>query len=88
MTTFEVVVWLLDIGLLTRILIQGEIIIRHDKERLELERENHRMAKERYIERSKWRESKRRQQERKVIAPSETPPGTVQPNGSDVAKDI
>lgn len=88
MTTFEVVVWLLDIGLLTRILIQGEIIIRHDKERLELERENHRMAKERYIERSKWRESKRRQQERKVIAPSETPSGTVQPNGSDVAKDI
>jgi hypothetical protein len=88
MTAFDVIVWLLDIGLLTRILVQGEIIIRNDKERLELERENHRMAKERYIERSRWRESKRRQQERKVVAPSETPPGTVQSDGTDVAKDI
>ena len=84
----ETIVWLLDIGLLSRILFRGEVLIKNDRERIELDRENHRMAKERYEERATWRAQKRKQQERKAQSPSETVNGPVPSNGGDVAKNL
>ena len=86
MTKLEFLAWVLDLAFLARIIWQGEILLRNDREKLELERETHRMAKERYEERAKWREQKRRQQERKIISPSEAAAGPIPLNGIDVAK--
>jgi len=74
MTSGELCVWILDLAALAWLIRQGEILLRNDKEKLNLEREQHRMAKERFEERAKWREQKRKQQERKTISESEAAP--------------
>lgn len=90
MTKLEILTWVLDLAFLARILWQGEILLRNDREKLELERETHKMAKERYEERAKWRDQKRRQQERKTITQdvpaSEAAAGPIPLNGIDVAE--
>ena len=40
---------------------------------------------DRFKERAAWREQKRKQAERKAIAASETPAGSIPLNGNDVA---
>lgn len=58
MTPLEIAVWTLDLLFLARILWQGEIIIKNDKERLELERARHARDTERIEERTTWRRKK------------------------------
>jgi hypothetical protein len=53
-----------------------------------LEYKVYKIHDDRSSERARWRESKRKQQERKIISPSEAAVGTVQSDGTDVAKDI
>ena len=67
---------------------QGCILVKNDREKLSLEREQHRMAKERYEERAKWREQKRKQQERKTIPESETTTRPIPFDRIGVATDI
>lgn len=81
MTIGEILVWIMDLSMLAWLVRQGEILIR-------LEREKHRMVTERYEERAKWREQKRKQQERKVITPSATPVESIPFNGIGLATDI
>jgi len=88
MTSGELCVWILDLAALAWLIRQGEILLRNDKEKLNLEREQHRMAKERFEERAKWREQKRKQQERKTISESEAAPRPIPFNGTGVATDI
>lgn len=88
MTIGEILVWFLDLTMLAWLVRQGEILLRNDKEKLELEREQHRMAKERYEERAKWREQKRKQQERKTIIPSETLVESIPFNGIGMETNI
>jgi hypothetical protein len=65
MTKLEIIVWFLDLAFLARILWQGEIIIKTDKEKLDLERKSFRMSAERYEERAKWRQEKQKQKLKK-----------------------
>ncbi len=62
MQTWEILVWVLDLAFLARILWQGEIIIKNDRERLELERQNFAMNHDRAEERTKWRQAKQKLQ--------------------------
>jgi hypothetical protein len=60
MTNSEIFVWLLDLALLARILWQGELLVRMDKERLDLERAKHARETERWEEQKAWRTAKQR----------------------------
>jgi hypothetical protein len=55
---FDRIAMILELLLLVMIVVQGEYIRYY-------EREVHKMNRERYEERAKWREAKRRQQQRK-----------------------
>jgi len=57
---FDRLLALLDVGLLFWIVRQGELLLR-------LERDNNQMNRERYDERAKWREAKRKSQPRKEV---------------------
>lgn len=88
MTSGEVCVWMLDLLMLGYLIWQGEQLLKNDREKLDLEREQHRMTKERYEERAKWREQKRRQQERKTITESQASVGAIPLDGNGLEPDL
>ena|SRR5271154_2663754 len=55
-----------EVGLLVWVVVQGEKLLHNDREKLRLDREQHRMVAERYEEQKRWREQKRQQQTKKT----------------------
>jgi hypothetical protein len=53
-----------------------------------LEYKVYKIHSDRSDERARWRESKRKAAERKIVSPSEAVNGPVPSNGGDVAKNI
>jgi hypothetical protein len=75
----ELVFFAVETILLGVIIWQGYALLQNDREKLELDREQHRMAKERYDERATWRKQKRQQQLKRSEPSSSDARSTVLP---------
>lgn len=88
MTAGEVCVWVVDLLMLAWLIRQGEILLKNDREKLDIERKTFKMMSERWSERAKWREQKRRQQERKTITESQASVGAIPLDGNGLESDL